>query len=90
MSAGLGSDGEDSEDLGSEDLGSEVLGSEVLGSEDLGSEGLLAAASDFFPVPLASPGFAPDFFLSSDCAFSSPLALRLIARTGGPAPTDLR
>ena len=69
---------------------SDGRGSEDFGSEGFGSEGLPAAASDFFPVLLASPGFAPSLFLSSGCAFSSPLALRLVVRVGGPPPTDLR
>jgi len=66
------------------------LGSDGLGSEDFGSEDLPAAASDFFRLLLASPGFVPNLFLSSDCVISLPLAPRLVARAGGPASTDLR
>jgi len=69
-------------------LSSDGVGS--LDSEELGLDDLLAAASDVFPLPLASSGFVPDFFLSPVCALSPPLVLRLFARAGGPESTDLR
>ena len=68
-------------------LSSDGVGS--LDSEELGLDDL-PAASDVFPLPLASSGFVPDFFLSPVCALSPPLVLRLFARAGGPESTDLR
>jgi hypothetical protein len=64
------------------------LASDGLGSGGFDSDDLPISESGFFPVPLASPGLALGFFLSAGTTFSSPLALRLVARRE-PVSTDL-